>query len=379
MSTSRDSRIGWPLSSDSRTANSRARSCSRRAIRNRYLPRSAGRIGPQVRVNARRAARTARSTSSAVPAATSERTSSVAGLTVLNESPLPSTNSPSTNRPWDGATSTIDRDSGAGAYWKGFSVIASVDRHVVGAGVVAGAQLLPLQEQVVEQAGGAEAEPVGGEPVGPGDLVDEDQVLDRVLRRPDAAGGLDPDLAAGGGAEVADRLQHDQADRQGGGGGHLAGGGLDEVAAGEHRQPGGAADVVQGHQLAGLEDDLEVRVPARLLHRDDLVEHVEVAPGQEGAAVDDHVDLVGAVGHGVPHVGELDRAAGPAAGEGGGDGGDVDVRARQGLPGDPGQVAVDADRGDLRCPRVGGVGTAGLGRQAAHLPRGVGALEGREV
>src|SRR3712207_8069786 len=113
------------------------------------------------------------------------------------------------------------------------------------------------------------------------------------LFRSDAAGGRDADQPAGGGPEVPDRLHHHQAHRQGGRRGDLAGGGLDEVAAGEHRQPGGAADVVQGDQFAGLEDDLEVRVPARLLHRDDLVEDVEVAAGEEGAAVDDHVDLVG--------------------------------------------------------------------------------------
>src|SRR4051794_21253460 len=87
-----------------------------RAIRNRYLPRSAGRIGPQVLVNARRAAATARSTSASLPLETSVRTSSVAGLTVLNGSPEPSTNSPSTNSPYEGLMSTIERDSGAGAY-----------------------------------------------------------------------------------------------------------------------------------------------------------------------------------------------------------------------------------------------------------------------
>src|SRR3954449_11872712 len=150
--------------------------------------------------------------------------------------------------------STMDRDSGAGAYSKTL-VICLVHADVVGAGVVAGAELLALQEQVVEQAGGAEAEPVGGEPVGAGGLVDQHEVLDGVLRRPDAAGGLDADLPAGRGAEVADRLEHDQADRQGRGGGDLAGGGLDEVAAGEHRQPARAADVVEGEPATRLEDD----------------------------------------------------------------------------------------------------------------------------
>src|SRR3954452_12920053 len=147
--------------------------------------------------------------------------------------------------------STMERDSGAGAYSKTLVMVCSVHADVVGAGVVAGAELLPLQEQVVEQAGGAEPEPVRGQPVGAGRLVDQDEVLDRVLRRPDPAGRLDADLAAGGGAEVADRLEHHQADRQGGRGGDLAGGGLDEVAAGEHRQPGGTADVVESDQLAG--------------------------------------------------------------------------------------------------------------------------------
>src|SRR3954470_14389318 len=110
--------------------------------------------------------------------------------------------------------STIDRDSGAGAYSKGVGwdgaveavMRESVHRHVVGAGVVAGAQLLPLQQEVVEQAGGAEPEPVGGQPVGARGLVDQHEVLDRVLRRPDATGRFDADLPAGRDPEVADRL-----------------------------------------------------------------------------------------------------------------------------------------------------------------------------
>ena len=47
-STSRDSRIGLPLSSVSSTASSRARSATIRAMRNRYLARSAPGIGPHV-------------------------------------------------------------------------------------------------------------------------------------------------------------------------------------------------------------------------------------------------------------------------------------------------------------------------------------------
>src|SRR5436305_13852449 len=98
--------------------------------------------------------------------------------------------------------STIERDSGAGAYSK---TVISIHAHVVGAAVVAGAQLLPLQEEVVEQGGGAEAEEVRGEPVGPGGLVDQHQVPDGVLGRPDTARRLDADLPARGGGEVAHR------------------------------------------------------------------------------------------------------------------------------------------------------------------------------
>ena len=61
-----------------------------------------------------------------------------------------------------------------------------------------------------------------------------------------------------------------------------------------------APHVVVGPELAGLEDHLEVRVAARLLHLHDLVVDLRVAAGEERAAVDDHVDLVRA---------ELDRRA----------------------------------------------------------------------
>ena len=87
----------------------------------------------------------------------------------------------------------------------------------------------------------------------------------------------------------------------------LAGRGLDEVGAGGHGQDRGATDVVERLELAGLEDHLEVRLAAGLLDRDDLVEDRAVVAGQEGAAVDDHVDLVGARLDRRRVLGELDR------------------------------------------------------------------------
>jgi hypothetical protein len=62
---------------------------------------------------------TARSTSAGPASATSASTSSEAGLIDLNEPPSAgSTNLPLMNSPYDGLRSTIDRDSGAGAYSK---------------------------------------------------------------------------------------------------------------------------------------------------------------------------------------------------------------------------------------------------------------------
>src|SRR3954463_865130 len=113
--------------------------------------------------------------------------------------------------------STTARDSGAGAYSNVVVVVAiaaSVEGEVVGAGVAAGGQLLPLHEQVVEQARGAEAEQLRIEPLLARGLVDHDQVADGVLRGADGPRRPDPDPAAGALVEVADRLEHDERDRR---------------------------------------------------------------------------------------------------------------------------------------------------------------------
>ena len=65
-------------------------------MRNRYLPRSAPDIADHGPSNARRAARTASSTSDGPASLTSASGSSSAGLMVLTESPAPSRNSPLT-------------------------------------------------------------------------------------------------------------------------------------------------------------------------------------------------------------------------------------------------------------------------------------------
>src|SRR5699024_4680281 len=304
-STSRVSLMGLPLSIDSRTASSRERSWMMRAIRNKYLPRSRPLIGPHTFSWARRAAATARSMSTDPATATRASSVSSAGLTVVSCVPSSAgVKAPSMNRSYVSRRVTTERDSGAGAYSK-ISATASVLRVVVGTRVGARGQLGALHEQVVEEAGGTDPEQVGCQPGGTGGLVDQDQVSDRVLGGADPTCGFDPHPPTGGGVVVPHRLQHHQDDRQGRGGRDLAGGGLDEVGPGPDRQMGSTAHVVVGHQLPGFQYDFQVRAPTGLLDRGDLLEDLEVVTGQEGATVDDHVDLGRALGDRVAGVDEL--------------------------------------------------------------------------
>src|SRR6478672_11568779 len=114
-STSRDSRIGLPPSSDSATASSRDFSCTSRAIRYRCLPRSAAGSrdhGPY----ASRAAATAAATSAFVPSVISAIGSSVAGFSVGTRAPpFDRRQAPPMNRSYF-AFSAGRTDSGAGAY-----------------------------------------------------------------------------------------------------------------------------------------------------------------------------------------------------------------------------------------------------------------------
>ena len=135
-------------------------------------------------------------------------------------------------------------------------------------------------------------------------------------------------------------------------------------AQGQHDQPCGPGDVVEGGQFSGLQDHLEMGHAARLPHRAHLLVDLRVPAGQECPAVDDHVYLVRARVHRVGDVGELHRERGAPRREGGRHRGDLDrrlpVAARHGD-----QVGVHAhggDRGDV------GVGRNPATRALAHRP-----------
>ena len=94
------------------------------------------------------------------------------------------------------------------------------------------------RQQRGQHARGADAEPLRRRPALAEDLVREAQIQRRVLRRPQAPGGLEAAVAV----LFRDHLQHGSRRSGGGVDRDLAGGGLDEIRAALQRQPRRLAD-----------------------------------------------------------------------------------------------------------------------------------------
>ena len=166
----------------------------------------------------------------------------------------------------------------------------------------------------------------------------------------DAAGGLDAEALSHRGAHEGDGV--------GGGaaGGVEAGGGLDEVGPGGLGSAAGGDDLLIG-EGGGLDDDLEDGAPAGLAHAADVgLDGVGVTFLDE-AEVDDHVDLLGALGQGVGGLGGLDGGGVGAGGEAA-DGGHVQV---------VGYVHRQEARGDAHAV---GAQVCGLGDERVDLGSG---------
>ncbi len=152
-------------------------------------------------------------------------------------------------------------------------------------------------------------------------------------------------------------------------------GGHARIGHGADGQVAGAAYVVERFQLTGLKNHLQVRgspvlTRTGLLGVRDLVGDFVVAPREERAAVDDHVDLISPGGDGAPNVLEPNFERILAAGEAGGDGGDFDRAFQEVVLADFNERRVDADRGDggelltedfdIALPRADGLAAQGL-------------------
>jgi hypothetical protein len=122
-----------------------------------------------------------------------------------------------------------------------------------------------------------------------------------------------------------------------------------------------------------------VRVAACLLHAHDLVEDLCVAAREEGAAVDDHVDLVRAELDDGPRLRDLDLGRRLARGEGGGHGRDLHTATREAFLRDTDETRIDADRGHRGDGKVDGIGAHRLRAERRDLARRVLPLEGGEI
>src|SRR2546430_9612000 len=274
---------------------------------------------------------------------------------------------------------TTSRDSGAGEYSQPVGIAAvsgrcatsrlrSVNREVVRVLVSPGALFANRNERVVGEGGRAEPIAIRREPGEAERLVHLDEVLHRLLRLTDAASRLHPDNTAGLLVDVADHLEHAELYRESRGDRKLARRRLDEVGAAGDREEGCAAHVVVGAKLAGLEDDLEMRAArADLLHTDDLVVHRRVASRKEGAAIDDHVDLVRAGVDDLTRFEELHLERGLPRGERGGDRGDLHALSFRTLDRVRHEVRIDADRRDRWDVRIRWFGTDALRRERGDL------------
>ena len=122
-----------------------------------------------------------------------------------------------------------------------------------------------------------------------------------------------------------------------------------------------------------------MRVAGRFFHPDDLVVDLRVAPGEERAAVDHHVDFVGAVLDDPAHLLELRLDGRLARGKRGRDRCDLDVRPLDSSDRGRNEVRIDADRSHRRDTGVARVGPNRLRRQRCHLARSVLAFERRQI
>src|SRR5438445_13282667 len=129
----------------------------------------------------------------------------------------------------------MSRDSGAGAYVQSAGTgmplcffSSSVKREVVRGLVGARLLLAELHQDVVQERRGADAIELGRQPVRSDGLVHEDEMLDRLLRGADSAGGLEADEASRLLVHVANRLEHAERDGERRRGIDLAGRRLDE-------------------------------------------------------------------------------------------------------------------------------------------------------
>src|SRR5262249_32512973 len=162
---------------------------------------------------------------------------------------------------------------------------------VVG-GITPAAMKGELTLDVREHAAGAEAEELRLQPAPSQLLLHQHEPVERLLRGANPTRWLESHGHARALEILADRARHDQSYRQCRIDAFLAGGGLDEIATGHHRNPARARHVTQGRKIACTEDDLAMRFPAGLLESGHFIIQSLPLAAEHVRACDDHIDLV---------------------------------------------------------------------------------------
>src|SRR5579859_6857529 len=147
----------------------------------------------------------------------------------------------------------------------------SCDGVAIVGGVAAGGVMLELALDIGEHAAGAEAEKFGVEPGIAEFFFHQREPFERLLGSANAAGRLEANSEASLQGVFANGARHDEANGKGGVDGFFAGGSFDEVGAGHHGDDGGARDIAKSEQIAGAENDLEVRGAASVFEGSNFV------------------------------------------------------------------------------------------------------------
>ena len=122
-----------------------------------------------------------------------------------------------------------------------------------------------------------------------------------------------------------------------------------------------------------------MRFAGRLLDLDDLVVHLGVAPGEECATVDYHVDLVRAVLDHPAHFVQFRLDGGLARRERRRDGCDFHARALDARDRGRDEIGIHTNGGDRRDAGIGRVRPDRLGRERRDFAGRVLTLERRQV
>src|SRR5579859_2627857 len=214
-------------------------------------------------------------------------------------------------------------------------------------GVAAGRVEFELAFNIAQHGAGAETKEMRLEPGIAEFFLHEREPFDRLLRSLDAAGRFKTDSDAGFLGIFSNHAGHDETDGKRCVNSFFSSGSLDEVRTSHHRNETCLRDIAQREQIAGAENNLEMRRTARVLEGDDFViEFLPMRP-EDVRARDDDVNFLRACRDGTANFGDAIFEGRQACGKTCRDRGDVDFCAFERATGSFNEEMIDADSSNL--------------------------------